>query len=259
MTATHDTVLVTRDGAVLVVTFNRPQRLNAFTLEDLRRTAEVLADAAQDSTVRTIVLTGAGRAFSAGADLGDQQDQKPALAMLDAANDVARAIRATPQPIVAAVNGPAIGVGCSLALAADIVVARESSYFLLPFTDLGLMPDGGATALLPAAVGRARAIRLTLLAERLPAATAHDWGLISFVTAETDFEDKVADIVAKLASGPSAAYAHLKRALDAGALAGFEQALETERAGQEILSGTADFTEGVDAFRQRRKPRFSGQ
>jgi enoyl-CoA hydratase len=210
--------------------------------------------------VRVVVMTGAGRAFSSGADLSTRKDPDYARGAdtVDAVNRLVRAVRAVPKPVVAAVNGPAVGGGCSLALAADFTVACESAYFLLSFTNLGLMPDAGATALVPTAVGRARAARMAMLAERIPAPLAAEWGLITHVTSDGDFDSEVKQLTELLANGPTAAYAQIKQAMNATTLAQLEQALEIERSAYSVLTRTTDFAEGIAAFLQKRAPKFSG-
>ncbi|TDV37771.1 enoyl-CoA hydratase-related protein [Actinophytocola oryzae] len=257
---TTPTVRTAQTGAVLRITWNRPDALNALTGEMLAHAATAIEHEAQDRAARVIVLAGAGRAFSSGADLHQvNPDQSPDTETVEAANRLIRAIRTVPVPVVAAVRGAAAGVGCSIALAADLTVAAESAYFLLAFTGVGLMPDGGATAFVPASIGRARATRMAMLAERIDAGTAEDWGLISAAVPDDRFDEKVDALVERLSSGPTAAYAQIKRALDATSLGGLESALEAERAGQLALFGTRDFAEGAAAFLGKRAPRFVGE
>jgi enoyl-CoA hydratase/carnithine racemase len=253
-------LLIERLDSVLRVTFNRPDALNALTPRMLDMAAESVEAAGEDPHLRAVLVTGAGRAFSSGADLRARADASHmgGTSTLDAVNRLVRTLREVPRPVLAAVNGPAVGGGCSIALAADIVLARESSYFLLSFADVGLMPDGGASLLVPAAIGRARSARMAMLAERIPAALALDWGLISHAVPDDIFGSEVERLATRLAHGPTAAYAQTKRALNAASLGQLEQAFALEVAGQTMLKGTADFTEGVAAFQQKRKPHFSG-
>ncbi|HEX2806503.1 MAG TPA: enoyl-CoA hydratase-related protein [Kineosporiaceae bacterium] len=279
-TAAAGEVGVRREGAVLTVTLNRPERLNAVTADVLDDLGDLLEEAGEDDGLRVVVLTGAGRAFSSGADLG--ADLGPALGAdlelgpgpgsgpaeagrprgvrsLLAANRVVRSLRSMPQPVVAAVNGPAVGVGCSLALGCDLVVAAESAYFLLSFTSIALMPDGGATALVPAAIGRARAMEMALVPERIPAAVAHDWGMIYRVVPDGELAATVTRLVDRLAAGAPRALAATKLAVNAAALDGLDAALQTELEGQSRLLATADFAEAAGAFGERRPPVFTGR
>ncbi|MQY21525.1 enoyl-CoA hydratase [Nocardia macrotermitis] len=251
-------LLVERTDAVARLTFNRPDRLNALTAELLDETATAVADFSADPEIRVLVLTGAGRAFSSGADLSRSAVAGPQGVTIDAANRLIRALRAAPQPVIAAINGPAVGVGCSIALAADLTVARESAYLLLAFTRVGLMPDGGATALLPALIGPARAARMAMLAERIPAPQAADWGLLSHVVPDADLDTETATLTTQLAAGPTAAYTRIKRAFNKTALPHLEQALQLEREGQAELFETADVQEGIAAFAAKRPPQFLG-
>lgn len=247
---------VERQEGVLRLTFDRPDRLNAVTAEILQSAADAV-EKADDAGARVIVLTGTGRAFSSGADVGPD-GAPPGLDTLDAANRLVMAIAKSPVVVVAAVNGIAAGVGCSIALAADLAVAKESAAFMLAFTRIGLMPDGGASLLVPAAVGRARAARMALLAEKVSASTAAEWGMIADVVADEEFDARIEAVVSQLAAGPPLAYAATKRVLNAATLSLLDAILREERDGQEPLLASADFAEGMAAFQQKRSATFTG-
>lgn len=249
-------LVVKRQGDVLRITFDRPERLNSLTAEILHAAAGAV-EGADDAGARVVVLTGSGRAFSSGADVGPD-GSPPGLDTLDAANRMTMAIVRSPVVVVAAVNGIAAGVGCSIAVAADLAIAKESAAFMLAFTKIGLMPDGGASMLVPAAIGRARAARMALLAEKVSATTAEGWGLIAEVIADDEFEAHVERLVSQLAAGPPLAYAATKRVLNAGTLSLLEAILHEERDGQEPLLASADFAEGMAAFQQKRPGVFTG-
>ena len=249
-------LLVVREGNVLRLTFDKPDRLNALTADMIQAASDAVDAAAGDGT-RVIVLTGSGRAFSSGADVGPD-GAAPGFDTLDAANRFTLALTSSPLPVIAAVNGIAAGVGCSFALAADLTVARESAAFMLAFTKIGLMPDGGASLLVPAAVGRARAARMALLAEKVSATQAADWGLIAEVVADDAFEARIEELVEQLAAGAPLAYAATKRVLRAATLADLPAILDAERAGQGPLLESADFAEGIAAFQEKRPARFTG-
>ena len=251
-----DGLLVERQDDALRITFNRPERLNALTAEIIHAVADLI-DAADDEGVRVIVLTGAGRAFSSGADVG-ADGAPPGLDTLDAANRLTMSITHSPVVVVAAVNGIAAGVGCSFAVAADIAIAKASAAFMLAFTKIGLMPDGGASLLVTAAVGRARAARMALLAEKVSASTAVEWGLIADAVADDDFDAYIDALAAQLAAGPPLAYGATKRTLNAASLSLLEAILREERDGQGPLLASADFAEGMAAFQDKRPAVFTG-
>lgn len=252
--ATDQAVLVQDVDGVRTITWNDPARLNGLTGEMLDIASEAVEQA--PDTARVIVLTGAGRGFSTGARLdGPISGTEP----MDRANRLIRAVVSSPVPVVAAVNGPAAGFGCSVALAADVAVAAESAYFLLPFTSIGLMPDGGATAVVAASIGRARASAMALLGERLPSVDAAAAGLIHRAVADDDFPAEVGRVVDRLARGASVAYRSTKQAIVAATLPHLDDALDRERDLQVRLFDTADFAEGAAAFVQKRPPVFEGR
>ena len=245
-----------RSQGVLRITIDRPNRLNALNVPILEEMARLIRGSATDGT-RVVVITGAGRGFSSGADVGPD-GSAPGLDTLDAANALAEAIAASPRIVIAAVNGVAAGVGCSIALTCDLVVAKESASFMLAFTKIGLMPDGGASLLVPAAVGRARAMRMALLAEKIPASVAQEWGLISHVVSDEGYEAEVESLIAQVASGAPLALAATKKAVNQASIELLTAALGREREGQGALLASSDFAEGMAAFQQKRPAEFSG-
>jgi enoyl-CoA hydratase len=247
-------ISVSRNGSALHVMLNRPEKLNAVDTPMLTELLARLEDAAADTSVRAVALTGAGRAFCSGGDLtgGDTQGA------VQAANEVVRAITAMPKPVVAGVHGPAVGLGCSLALACDLVMVARSAYFQLAFSRVGLMLDGGASALLPRAIGRARAARMAMTAEKVSAATAFSWGMISHVVDDDAYEAELAGLVQTLADGPTQSYRWIKNALTAATLSDLEAVQAVEQDGQRLLVNSKDFRRGVEAFRERRRPEFEG-
>jgi enoyl-CoA hydratase/carnithine racemase len=257
---TDDLLVDLRAGGALWLTLNRPGVFNAFSPELSVALAERLEDAAERDDVRVVVLAGTGAAFSAGADIsGRDAHERFDVRALDAANRIIRAVTSCPRPVVAAVHGVAAGVGCSTALAADLVVAAESASFLLAFARIGLMPDGGTSATVAAAVGRARAMRMALLAEPLTGREAHDAGLVSHLATDGEFPALVEKIVGRLAQGAPLAQAATKQAVNAATLHQLDPALERERTGQTGLLRTEDAAEGMRAFGERRRPDFRGR
>jgi enoyl-CoA hydratase len=247
-------ILVNRSGATLRLILDRPEKLNAVNTPLLNELLRRLGDAAADDSVRVVQLTGAGRAFCSGGDITGGNTQ----GAVEAANAVVRAITAMPKPVVAGVRGLAVGFGCPLALACDLVVAARSAYFQLAFVNVGLMLDGGASALLPQAIGRARAARMAMTAEKVSAATAFEWGMISHVVDDDAYDAELDAVTSALASGPTLSYRWIKRSLAVATLSELEPAQSIESDGQEVLRNTSDFTEGVRAFRDRRRPDFQG-
>ncbi|KRF17650.1 enoyl-CoA hydratase [Nocardioides sp. Soil797] len=251
---------ITEDDGVVTVRFERPEALNAFTGEMVVATIELLQQVNGRDDVRVVLLTGSGGSFSTGADIaGENAHEGFDVRALDAANALVRAIIGCDKPVVAGVNGIAAGVGLSAALACDLAVCTESAAFLLAFARVGLMPDGGATATVAASVGRARAMRLALLAEPLPAREAYDAGLVSHVLPDEEYADGLSSIVKRLRHGAPLAQAATKRAINAASLTSLEPALENERTTQTMLLRTADVAEGMRAFSEKRHARFSGE
>jgi len=246
------------DG-VLSVTIDRPESLNSLTTATLAGIADAMERAATDPRVKVVRVGGTGRGFCSGAGMSaaDVSRDGPRTATITEINRMVRAITALPHPVVAAVHGPAAGVGVSLALACDLVLASDNAFFMLAFTKIGLMPDGGASALVAAAIGRIRAMRMALLPERLPATEALSYGLVSAVYPAAEFEAEVEQVISRLLAGPSVAFAKTKDAINAATLTELEPALEREFHGQDELLGSHDFREGARAFQQRRSPVFT--
>jgi 2-(1,2-epoxy-1,2-dihydrophenyl)acetyl-CoA isomerase len=264
-----DTVMLRRgasNGAELRIELNRPDRMNAWDKQlglDLLAAVEL---AAGDESVRVVTITGAGRAFSSGADLRAGFDPRPGdgkpdvgTALRERYHPIIAGVRRMPKPVVAAVNGPAVGIGCSLALACDLVVAAESAYLLLAFVNIGLVPDGGSSVFVPARAGAGRAAAMAMLGERVPAPRASAWGLVDVLASDDTFAEEVDALVERLATGPTRSYAAAKAQLNARVYAGLDEQLELEAALQEEMVGSADFAEGVQAFLEKRPARFSGQ
>lgn len=249
-----EAVSVDHDDRITRITITRPERMNALDVDTMTALTQAIEKADADPNTRVLVVTGAGRAFCTGADLA-ALNQPPELIM-DAANAVIRAITSASMPVIAAVNGPAVGFGVSLACAADLTYVASSAYFLLAFNNIGLMPDGGASWLIPAAIGRARAAEMMLLGERITANEAASTGLIARDVPDEQLHEKVIDVARRLASGPYRAQELTKRSLDASAIRLRDAALEFERNGQIELFDTEDFIEGVSAVMNKRKPRF---
>jgi 2-(1,2-epoxy-1,2-dihydrophenyl)acetyl-CoA isomerase len=250
------------DGAVATITLDRPDALNALTVALKEELLSAFAAVADDAAIRAIVLTGAGRAFCAGQDLRERLE--PDAAPLETEirvryNPLIRAMRALPKPIVGAINGIAAGAGASLAFACDIRIAAEGASFLLAFGRVGLIPDSGATWLLPRLVGDAKAAELALTAEPLSAIDAERFGLVSRVVPGDALLSEAQALATRLAAGAPRALALTKRVLDASWDASLEEQLETEAVLQGEAGSTADHAEGIAAFLERRPPRFTGE
>ena len=260
----YETVNLYRRGGELRIELNRPDAMNAWDTQFGQDLLAAVERAAADD-VRAVVLTGAGRAFSSGADLKAGFDPTPEghpdvlTPLRERYHPIIAGLRRLPKPVLAAVNGPAVGIGCSLALAADLIVIRESAYFLLAFVNIGLVPDGGSSLLVPERIGFTRAAEMAMLGERIGARKAVEWGLANRAVADDEFDTEVDALAAKLAGGPTAAYAGIKRELNGWLFARMEEQLALEAEIQQQSAASDDFREGVFAFLQKRAPEFTGR
>ena len=265
MSTLYEHIRVEIEDQIARLTLARPAQLNALNRALL---AEIIAalDAIRDAgTARVLVLAGEGRAFCSGADLsggaspaGDGAGFDAGLVLEQYYNPLIERLYALPMPIVAAVQGGAVGAGCMIALSADLVVAARSGYFLQAFANVGLVPDAGGMWLLPRLVGRAHALAMMMLAERIPAETALAWGLIHEMAEDDALSARVDEIAVRLAAGPTGAYALIRRGVREAMDMPLSAALAMERRSQLEAGRTADFREGVASFREKRRPRFSG-
>ena len=260
--ATYETILADRQGGVLQITLNRPERLNAASIQladELRAALYDIGDA------RCVLITGAGKGFCSGADLtargeGNAITSKGGShqALQNHYNPLVSQILRLPVPVITAVNGPAAGVGCSIALAGDFVIAGQSAYFLQAFVNIGLVPDGGSTWLLARAIGRARATRMMMLGEKISASQAEEWGLIYMAVDDAALMDEAGALAKKLAEGPTLAYATMKRNISTALDGTISDVLLAEAEGQRTAGASADAMEGGMAFLQKRKANFTG-
>jgi 2-(1,2-epoxy-1,2-dihydrophenyl)acetyl-CoA isomerase len=261
--ASHETIDVRIEGGAATIELNRPEQLNAWNLRLGEELLEATRSLAADDAVRAVMITGAGRAFSSGADLKEERSADDGLPDLGERlkslyNPIILEIRDMEKPVVAGVNGPAVGVGCALALACDLLIAAESSYFLLAFVNIGLVPDGGSSATVPARAGFARAAEMSMLGERVPAEQALSWGLVNRVVPDDDLAGEALALRDRLAAGPTRSYANTKKLLNRRLLAGLDEQLDAEADFQTQQGRTADFVEGVLSFVQKRDANFTG-
>jgi 2-(1,2-epoxy-1,2-dihydrophenyl)acetyl-CoA isomerase len=262
-----ETVNVLVNGATATIELNRPRALNAWNAQLGSDLLAALRGVAEDERVRAVLLTGSGRAFSSGADLKDVSGGKTTASgrpdvystLTERYHPIMHAIRELPKPVLAAVNGPAVGIGCSLALCCDLIVAAESAYFLLAFVNIGLAPDGGSSLFVPSRVGMARAAELAMLGERLSARQALEWGLINRVAADGELAAQATELAARLADGPTRAYAASKRQINSWLYSRMDEQLELEARIQQEMAESDDFVEGVSAFVEKRPTRFTGR
>jgi len=248
---------------VAIVELARPGALNAISVAMGRELVRALGEIAQDPAIRAVVLTGSGRAFSSGADLKGggmplRDSGRPDLgwALREAFNPLVLGLREMPQPVVAAVNGVAAGLGCSLALACDHVVAARSASFLLAFVNVALVPDGGASVLVPARAGLTRALELALLGDQVGAQRALEWGLVNSVEEDDRTLAVALEVAGRLASGPPGALAAIKGLFNAQILPGLAAQLEREAEAQAARSESAEVVEAITAFLEKRRPEW---
>jgi 2-(1,2-epoxy-1,2-dihydrophenyl)acetyl-CoA isomerase len=260
----YETVKWELSDGVGRITLDRPDSLNAWTAELGRELKQAVTGDAADPAVRAVLITGAGRGFSSGADLkagfDPAEDGLPDLRkeLHELYHPIIGGVRRLEKPVVAAVNGPAVGIGASLAFACDLVLAARSAFFGLAFVNIGLMPDGGSTLFVPAAAGKARAFQMALLGERVPAEQALEWGLVNRVVADEELEPEASALVERLAKGPTRSYASSKQALNRMLYSDLDGQLDLEAELQHALARTSDFQEGVAAFVEKREAAFQG-
>lgn len=261
----YELVRVTRDGAVAHIQLHRPEALNAWTAAFGTDLGNAVLEASKDESIRAILLSGAGRAFSAGADVKNRREYAEggeidlSSRLRDIYNPVILSVREAPKPVVGCVHGAVAGLGASLALSCDLVVAAESSFFLFAFVNIAVTPDGGALRFLAERVGLVRAAELCMLGERLPAAKALDWGMVNAVHPDDEVQEAGMALAQRLAAGPTVALANIKRTLNETTQVDLPAQLATEAARQQDHAGTFDYTEGIAAFAEKRKAQFQGR
>ncbi|AEG50857.1 Enoyl-CoA hydratase/isomerase [Sphingobium chlorophenolicum L-1] len=265
MTEGYHSISLTVEAGVASLTMRRPAALNSLSPDMMIELRDALEVVDGDPDTRVLLLSGEGRAFCAGADLsnaGPSADptapRDVGLVCEDYVNPLMRRLAAMKKPSIAAVNGAAAGIGCALAMHCDFVIAARSSYFMLAFARVGLIPDGGTTWLLPRLVGIMRATRMMMLGERIAAEQAAEWGLATQVCEDEDLAIQAAELARKLAAGPTKAYGLMRSAMRSGQSSDLDAAMGLERAFQREAGFTQDYAEGVRAFKEKRAANFTG-
>lgn len=254
-----DDLMVAQSGGVATITLNRPDKLNSFTAKLHADLLDVLQTADGDPSIRCVVLTGAGKGFCAGQDLGDLDLNNLQDVLEKQYNPLLRQMAAMQKPLIASVNGVAAGAGANVALNCDIVVAAKSAKFIQSFSKIGLVPDGGGTWILPRLIGQARAMALAMTAEPVPAEEAQSMGMIYKAVDDDQLEAATAELANTLATLPTVALSLIRNMLRQSSTNTLDEQLDLERNFQHIASKTQDFQEGVDAFLNKRKPVYSGK
>ena len=255
-------IIFSIEDAVARIVLNRPDKLNAFNREMAIEMQSCLDESASLKEVRAVLITGAGKGFSAGQDLAEITDpQGPTMAQIlsEHYNPIVRKIRAMAKPVIAGVNGVAAGAGANIALCCDIVLARHSASFVQAFSKIGLIPDSGGTYFLPRLVGWQKASALMMTGDKISATEAEQMGMIYQVIADDLFEDKIRQFAIQMAAMPTHGLALTKHALNYSMSGNLEQQLDLEDKFQQQAALTADYREGVDAFIKKRKPEFRGE
>ena len=261
----YQNIIAEEKNGVGYLTFNRPKALNSFNVDMHREVAEVLNLWTKNPDVRCVVISGEGRGFCAGQDLGDRvvdpNAEAPDLgySIETYYNPLIKTIVNMPKPVICAVNGVAAGAGANIALACDLVIAAKSANFVQAFCRLGLVPDSAGTWFLPRAVGHARAMGLTLLGDKLPAETAKEWGMIWDVVEDAELKTKVTEMAERLAKQPTFGLSLIKKAIHQSSNNTFDEQVLLERDLQRIAGRSEDYREGVQAFMNKREPNFKGR